>query len=181
MNGRRALATLAVVLLATATLLARDIRITPIPTEGRVLVSFVARDAWTLGIRDALKAGLSVRYDYTVELRRPGLLWFDPLMARASITAMARFNTLTGEHQAHRMRGGSIFDSKRFKGEAEVRDWLTSIEQIVLDPVTPLEPNAEYYVQVDLSVTPRLEFSIWSLWPFSKSPNTGRAYFPYVR
>ena len=58
MSGRRAWFTVVLLLAATATIWARDIRIIPVPTEGRVLVSFTARDAWTLSVREALKTFL---------------------------------------------------------------------------------------------------------------------------
>ncbi len=61
------------VLIATATVVvsaAGEIRINPISSEGRVLVSFSAPDAWTLGSREVLQSALQLRYEYVVELKQ---------------------------------------------------------------------------------------------------------------
>lgn len=182
MNRRRAWFTAALLLAATTTIWARDIRINATPTEGRVLVSFTARDAWTLGVREALKTGTSMMFTFDVELRRPGTIrLFDSVLARSTVTATARYSTLSGDFQVQRLRQGTIVDSMRVRRETDVRDWLTTIDQVSLDPVTPLEPNGQYAVHVDLTISPRLEFSMWSLWPFARSDQAGRHLFTYIR
>jgi hypothetical protein len=174
--------TTASVLAETATVWARDIRINPVQMEGRILVSFTARDAWTLPVRDALKTGTSMMFTYDVELRRPGTIrLFDSVLARATVTSTAKFNTLSGEYQVQRLRQGTIVESTRVRRDTDVRDWLTTIDQVSLDPVTPLEPNTDYAVHVGLTISPRLEFSLWSLWPFARSDEAGRAIFTYIR
>jgi hypothetical protein len=160
-----------------------DVRIEPIVSEGRVLVSFTARDSWTLKTREYLSAGRQVSFEYTVELRKPAPLWFfDPVLARVRLTHLARLNNLTGRYQVTRMRDGrTIGVPEQLDQEAEVRDGLTSAGAIALDPVSPLELNAEYYVHVGVSTSPRPPVSIWSLLPFSGEENSGRKYFTYIR
>ena len=46
------------------------------------------------------------------------------------------------------MRTGAIVRSEKRDQESDVRDWLTTFERVELEPESPLEPNAEYYVQV---------------------------------
>ncbi len=53
--------------------------------------------------------------------------------------------------------------SERRKLEADVREWLTTFDLVSLDPVAPLEPNAEYYVRVVLTTRPRRNVSFWSI------------------
>ncbi len=105
-------------------LAAGNIRITPIPSsEGRVLVSFTARDAWTQDTREVLQTGMQVMFDYEVELRRPtpfGL--FDPVLARAHVSSLAEFDTLTGDYkvtpdaQRHASCGPSAASSRPTSG-----------------------------------------------------------------
>lgn len=175
---------LAFVMTASATVLARqDVRVTsPTVSDGRVLTSFVARDAWTIGTREVLQTGFEVAFEYEVELRRPAPFWFfDRVLARVRITSLAKFSTLTGRYQVTRMRNGHAVISAARGSEAEVREWLTTVDQVALDPVAPLEPYAEYYVHVRLTTRPRRSLSLWSLLPFGREENTGRADFTYIR
>lgn len=182
MNLRRGALIVAWLVAATATIWARDIRITPVQSEGRVLVSFTARDAWTLSVREALKTGTSMMFTFDVELRKPGTIrLFDSVLARATVNTTARYSTLSGDFQVQRLRQGTIVESTRVRRELDVRDWLTTIDQVSLDPVTPLEPNGEYAVHVGLTISPRLDFSMWSLWPFARSDQAGRTTFTYIR
>jgi hypothetical protein len=181
----RRLVVLAFVMTASATVLARqELQITPIVSEGRVLTSITAREAWKQGTREVLQTGYQVSFEFQVELRRPAPFWFfDPVLARVRITSLAKFNTLTGAYQVTRLRNGHAVDSRRLSSESEVRDWLTTFNQVALDPVAPLEPNGEYYVYVQLTTSPRRSFSLWSLLPFGREENSfsGRKYFTYIR
>jgi hypothetical protein len=160
-----------------------EVRIQPVPTgDGRVLVSFTARDAWTLAMREVLQSGLTVTFDYEVELRKPApFYFFDPLLARATVSSTAKFDTLTGSYRVGRMRSGMTVRSERLERETDVRDWMTTYDQVALEPITPLEPNADYYVHVRLTKRPKPNISIWSLLPFSREEDTGRADFTYIR
>ena len=104
----------ALVAVSTAVVFASgDISIQPIPTdEGRVRVSFSARDSWNLNTRDFLLAGTQVIFDYDVELRKPGPLWlslFDTTLARVPVSTTAQFDTLKRKYVVSRMRHGSVF------------------------------------------------------------------------
>jgi hypothetical protein len=161
---------------------AGEIRITPISSDGHVLVSFSAPDAWTLGSREVLQSSLQLRYEYVVELRQARPLWFfDATLARADVSALARMDSLKGRFDVKRMRSGSIFQSEQRAKESEVRDWLTQWDQVSLDPVTPLEPNAEYYVSVVLTIRPKRSVSLISLLPFGKDENSGRKSFIFLK
>jgi hypothetical protein len=182
MKGRTLLAA-AGALLATAVLSAgEDVRIVAIPSDGRVLVNIAVRDAWKLGTREVLQSGITLRFEYDVELRRPAPFWFfDPVLARARVSSWAAADKLMGGYKVTRMRNGRIVRSDRLDQEADMRDWLTTVDQVVLDPVTPLEPNAEYYVHVRLSISPRRNVSLWPILPFGREEITGRAPFTYIK
>lgn len=183
MRRVRLAVTLAVLAAAGVVLSAgEDIRIQPIPSEGRVLVSLAVRDAWTLGMREVLQSGITLRFEYELELRRPAPFWFfDPVLARAGVSSWAASDKLMGGYKVTRMRDGRIVKSERRDQESDVRDWLTTVDQVALDPVDPLEPNAEYYVHVRLTTSPRRSVSLWSILPFGRDEITGRAPFTYIK
>ncbi len=182
----RALLIVAIVAASSAVVFARaDISITPIPSEGRILVSFTARDSWNLNTREVLRTGAMVIYDYVVELKKPSLPifgLFDSVLARMPVTSTAQYNTLTRKYTVQRLRNGSTFRSETAAVEADVREWLTTFDQVELEPTSALEPNVEYYVQVVLSVRPRRSVpSLYSLLPFGHEENAGRKYLTYIK
>ncbi|HEX5070818.1 MAG TPA: DUF4390 domain-containing protein [Vicinamibacterales bacterium] len=177
---------LALVMASAAVVFASgNITINAIPTEGRVKLSFNARDCWNLATRQFLSAGTLVIFDYDVELRRPGsapwLGLFDSVLARTAVSTTAKFDTLVRKYSVSRMRSGSVFASDTFKQEAEVKDWLTTFASIELEPTAPLEPNAEYYVYVVLTIRPKKSTpSLFSILPFGREECYGRQSFTYI-
>ena len=183
-RGRRRPLTLTVwaLILSTAlTAAANDVRVTPIVTDGRVLASFAATDAWTPDARELVQGGLLLTFTFDVELRRPSSVWLDTTLAHVSVAAAVKFEALTGTYQLSRLRDGRIVRSEATRDERVVREWMTSFEQIALEPAAPLEANAEYYVRVRLYASPRRTFSFWSLWPWSRDTSSGRATFTFIR
>lgn len=163
-----------------------NITVTPIPTEGRVKLSFNARDCWNLATRQFLQIGTLVIFDYDVELRRPGpslaLGLLDSTLAQTTVTTTAKFDTLLRKYSVSRMRSGSVFASDTLKQESEVKDWLTTFSTIELEPTMALEPNAEYYVYVSLTIRPKKSVpSLFSLNPFGHEENYGRQAFTYIK
>lgn len=159
-----------------------DVRIQPIQSGNRILVSIAVRDAWTMGTREVLQSGLLLRFEYEVELRKPAMIaLFESVLADARITARAQYDTLGGGYRVSRMRDGRVVKSEQFHQESEVRDWLTTVDGVALDPITPLEPNAEYAVHVRVTTSPRRSISLWSLLPFGKDAITGRETFTYIK
>ena len=113
---------------------AGDVTVTPVVSEGRVLASMAAPDAWTVETRELLQIGQLLTFSYDIELRRPSTIWLDSLVARTSISTSAKFDTLTGGYQVSRLRDGRVIRSERREQESEVRQWMTVVEQVQLDP-----------------------------------------------
>jgi hypothetical protein len=128
MIHRRVAAVVACVASAVAVLAAAaaDIKVNYIVAEGRVGARFTASDHWTPNLREQLQTGSTVTFDYVAELRRPATLWPDAVLARTSVTAAAKLDTLIGGYTVSRQRDGRIVRVERVSQEAEVRDWLTS-------------------------------------------------------
>lgn len=180
---RRALAALAFAVASIVVLRAAadQVKVSPVVTEGRVLVSFSAADAWTIETRELLQIGTLVTFEYFVELRRPSTLWLDSVEARTKITASAKLDTLTAEYTLSRSRDDRGLRSEKRTQESEIRDWLTAVEPIELQPESPLKPNTDYYVQVRLYKYPRRNVTMWSVLPFGGDDASGRMKFTYLR
>ncbi len=103
------------------------------------------------------------------------------MLARVRVNSLANYDTLTRNYKVTRMRDGRVVRSERRDQEGDVRDWLTTVDQVALDPISPLEPNAEYYVHVRLTTSPRRSVSLWSILPFGRDEITGRKSFPYIK
>ena len=62
---------------------------------------------------------------------------------------------------------------ERSQDEAQVRTWMTTFDNVRVEPQIPLEANADYYVRVRLHASPRRTFS---LWPFGRDDGTSIAF-----
>jgi hypothetical protein len=145
------------------------------------MTSFSVPASWPVEVREVLSAGLLLTFTYDVELRRPSTIWFDPLLARTQMRLSAKLDTLTGTYQVTRIRDDRIQRSERREQEADVREWMTSVDQVDLEPSSALQPNREYYVRVQLYMEPRSTISFGALWPFDRNDASGRAVFTYLR
>jgi hypothetical protein len=180
MIQRRAAWAGAACLLATATLLAADaIRVTPLVVDdGRVFASFSAPALVTADARAVLKSGLLLTFTYTVEVRRPSAIWFDPTFGRLEVSASLKYDNLTSRYQVSKSQGDRVDWSKVTDNEPQALTWMTEFEKLLVPLESALEPNADYYLRVRARVTPRRTFSIW---PFGGDDGTGRADFAYIR
>jgi hypothetical protein len=181
--GRRRALALALwpLALPVALLAADDVKVTPVVADGRVLATFSAAPSWTPEAREVVQTGLPLTFTFDVELRRPSTLWFDSTLAHVVVASSVRFDALTGTYHLSRLRDGRIVKSESTRDERVARDWMTTFEQVALEPDEPLEPNVEYYVRVRLYASPKRTFSLWSLWPWSRDSSSGRANFTFMR
>jgi hypothetical protein len=182
MTHRRVAAVVACVVSAVAVVAAAaEVKVTPLVSEGRVSASLTAGDYWTANLREQLKTGTPVTFDYVAQLRRPAFLMPDSVLARTNITVAAKLDTLIGGYTVSRQRNGQIVRADRVSQETEVRDWLTIVDQIQFDPESPLKINSEYYVYVELVISPRRDVSLFAFLPGGGHDGSGRADFTFIR
>ena len=160
---------------------AGDLKVTPVVADGRVLASFSAAQAWTPEALEVVRTGLPLTFTFDVELRRPSSVWFDSTLAHIVVASSVRYDALTGSYQLSRFRDGRVVRSDATRDERTAREWMTTFEQVALEPAQPLEANVEYYVRVRLYASPKRTFSLWSLWPWSRDSGSGRANFTFMR
>jgi protein-disulfide isomerase-like protein with CxxC motif len=154
------------------------LRVTPITRDGRVLVSFEMRDAFTHQVRAAIGSGLTTTFVYEAELRRAAPLWIDRTFATATVSASVRFDTLTRFYQVARMQDGRVAESQRTEDLQVVERLLTAFDGLALFSTAALEPNAEYYVRVRARTRPR---NSSFLWPWGdRAAASGIAKFTFI-
>lgn len=179
MTIRRTACGLAVFLLGiTVVAAAGDIRVTPLVTDRHVSASFDASPVFDADAREMMRSGLLLTFNFVVELRRPSTIWLDRTLAEATVAASVKFDNLTGVYQVSKLNDSHVVWSERTQDEADVLGWMTQFERVLLQPLTPLESNEEYYVRVRLRASPRRTFSFW---PWNSDDGVGRADFTFLR
>ena len=153
------------------------IRVTPVVADGAVSVSFAAPTVFSDDTRAVVQTGLPVTFTYTIELKRPSF-FIDDTLVRATVSSAVKLDTLTGFYQVSKSHGDRVVWSERSQDEAQVRLWMTTFDNVRVQPALPLEANADYYVRVRLHASPRRTFS---LWPFGRDDGSGRGDFTVIR
>lgn len=155
-----------------------DLKVSPVvASDGRLLVSFALLTPLPEEAKTVLKSGLTLEYTYTIELRRPSV-WLDPTLGTVTVAATAKFDPLARAYQVSRFRQGQAVKSEKVEREAQVREWLTQFDNVHVEPASPFELNADYYVRVRLRVDPRSSFSFW---PWRADDASGRQSFTFIR
>ena len=178
MPARRVACAGLAIALSVATLLAADVRVTPLIDNGQVFASFTAPESYSADVREAVQSGLPTTVTYTVELRQASLVWFDRTLATTIVAAAIKFDALTTSYQVTRMADGQVLSSDRTAKEDDVKKWSTEFERVKLSNGDGLEPNGEYYVRVRARATPHRSFI---LWPWGRDDAAGRADFTFIR
>jgi len=178
MRGRRPVSVILAAALSAVTLLAADVRVTPLIAGGQVLASFAAPDTYSADVRESVQSGLPTTLTYTVELRQSSLIWFDRTLSTATAAAAIKYDALTASYQVTRMTDGQVLSSDRTAKEDDAKKWATEFERVKLSNGDGLEANGEYYVRVRARATPHRSFV---LWPWSRDDAAGRADFTFIR
>src|SRR3954471_7191095 len=111
--------------LAMGGLGAQTLQVVPLPRDGEVLVSFKLDEALTDEIKAAIQSGLTVKFDYKVELRRGSAAWFDRKIADASVRTSVKFDNLTRRYSVARSVDGRMDWADTTLREDEAWKWLT--------------------------------------------------------
>lgn len=179
---RRRVAIVAVALLGLTAFSAaapQKLQVIPLSRDGEVLVSFTLGQALSEDVRAAIQSGLTVRFVYTVDLRRSAAAWFDRTIASAVVTASVRYDTLTRRYHMSRSVDGTIEWADTTDNEDAAWSALThDFVRMSLFHGIQLEQNAEYYVRVRAHTTPRNSSFIW---PWEGDDVMGSAKFTFLR
>jgi len=160
-----------VLLLASATLLASPVRITPVLSNNMVMATFAAPEVFSDRAHEAVQSGMAVTFSFSAELRRTVTLWFDRTLAVADVASTVRLDTLTGAYQVSKLRDGKVHWSQQTPKVEEMRSWMTQFDRVTLDSLDAVRDPGEYYIRVVARDSLPRGFS-W--WPFGRSSVSGR-------
>jgi Domain of unknown function (DUF4390) len=155
------------------------VQVIPLSRDGEIFVSFEFAETLTDEIRTAIHSGLTIRFEYTVDLRRSASVWFDRTIDSHKVTATVKYDTLARRYQVSRIIDGRTewmdsTDSEDTAWKALTNDFA----RLALFHGLALEPNAEYYVRVSAHTSPR---NASFLWPWSAADAVGFAKFTFIR
>ena len=156
MMRTRALALVFGVVAATAGLHAADptLRITPISSNDRLLVTCELEGADVNAVQEAIASGLRTTFTYELELRTivPG--WIDRTITTMVVTMSDQYDNLTRRHTLTRMVDGNIEDATVTGDETIVRAWLTKLNRVPVYDTSRLDPSRDYYVRITSRARP---------------------------
>ena len=149
------------------------IRITPIKSEKKVVVSFELPDAYDDAIRQSISSGLRTTFSYDVALRV--VAWVDRTVATAVVSTSDQYDNLTRQHRLTRTVDGRVEDAMVTDDESVAREWLTTWKRLELCETKKLDASRDYYVRISARARP----SGGSLLGWAASI-TGQAKFTYI-
>lgn len=162
---------------AVSAQVSQALRVVPLVRVDKLLVSIELREGFTPDVRAAIHSGLETTFTYTVDLRLDVAGWIDRTMGQSVITNTVDYTNLTRKYQLERRIDGRLDHTQVSEDEAEVRQWLTTMEKLPIFSTSLLERNREYYVRVSASARPSHGSM---LWPFG-SGTSGQAKFTFIR
>src|SRR6185436_5551647 len=77
---------------------AESLRIVPVASDDKVVVSFELGDAYNAEVRDAIASGLKTTFTYEIELRMVVPIWIDRTIATSVVSTSDQFDNLTRRH-----------------------------------------------------------------------------------
>ncbi|MGE3956967.1 MAG: DUF4390 domain-containing protein [Vicinamibacterales bacterium] len=134
---------------------AETLRIVPINSDDRLVVTVELADGYTDEVRQAIASGLRTTFTYTIDLRMlvPG--WVDRTVASSTVSLSDQYDNLTRRHTLQRMVDGRVDETLVTDDDAAVRQWLTTLTRLPIIRTTRLDPARDYYVRISAQARPR--------------------------
>lgn len=155
MTRRLGLFMLAVLLSGTVGRAAESLRIVPINSDDRLVVSVELTDGYTDEVRQAIASGLRTTFTYTIELRMVVPGWVDRTVATSTVTLSDQYDNLTRRHTLSRVIDGRIDETTVTDEDTTVRQWLTRLTRVPIVRTTRLDSGRDYYVRISAQARPR--------------------------
>jgi hypothetical protein len=146
---------LAVLLSGTVGRAAESLRIVPINSDDRLVVSVELTDGYTDEVRQAIASGLRTTFTYTIELRMVVPGWVDRTVTTSTVTLSDQYDNLTRRHTLSRVIDGRIDESTVTDEDSTVRQWLTRLTRVPIIRTTRLDSGRDYYVRISAQARPR--------------------------
>jgi hypothetical protein len=156
MMRMRVLALVFGLVVATAGLQAADpmLRITPISSNDRLLVTCELEGADVNAVHEAIASGLRTTFTYELELRTVVPGWIDRTITTTVVTMSDQYDNLTRRHTLSRIVDGHVEDTTVTEDEAVVRSWLTKLNRVPVYDTSRLDAARDYYVRITSRARP---------------------------
>ena len=141
---------------ATAGVQAADpmLRITPISSNDRLLVTCELEGADVNAVHEAIASGLRTTFTYELELRTVVPGWIDRTITTTVVTMSDQYDNLTRRHTLSRIVDGHVEDTTVTEDEAVVRSWLTKLNRVPVYDTSRLDAARDYYVRITSRARP---------------------------
>ena len=155
MRRRFGLLVLALMLSGAVGQAAETLRIVPLNSDDRLVVTVELADGYTEEVRQAISSGLRTTFTYTIDLRMlvPG--WVDRTVTSSTISLSDQYDNLTRRHTLQRIVDGRVDETLVTEDDATVRQWLTTLTRLPIVRTTRLDPARDYYVRISAQARPR--------------------------
>lgn len=155
MQRRLGLILTVLLLAATTGRAAETLRIVPLNSDDRLVVTVELSDGYTDEVRQAISSGLRTTFTYTIDLRMlvPG--WVDRTVTSSTVSLSDQYDNLTRRHTLQRVVDGRVDETLVTEDDATVRQWLTTLTRLPIVRTTRLDPARDYYVRISAQARPR--------------------------
>ncbi len=131
--------------------------------DGLYRVSFRLASGFTPEILGKIESGLETTFDYRVEVLRRRRFWFDQRRRQRRIETSVKFDSLSRQYSLLLKADGKVQRSSTTDKPAEMRRWMTEIQEVGLGPISEFDPPENFVVRVksDLQARFVLLFIPW--------------------
>ncbi len=126
-------------------------------------VSFRVENAFDERITSKLEAGLEISFRHQVGVRRRRTWWFERNLAQKKVVTMAMRDTLTGLYTLNRIVNGGIVETQTTSEIAEVRDFLSQVNDLTI----PLPAGLPRDRRTEVRVRAVLETRFFLFFPYA--------------
>ena len=117
----------------------------------RILLSFELQNAFDEEMRERLESGLPTELEYTLQIQRPRLWWFDKIFDRTTLQIVALYNAVTREYLVNTKLNGGLIDSRVVTGLDELERTMTTVRQLpAFELEEEIHPRTQLMVRGEL-------------------------------
>ena len=109
-----------------------------------IYVSLRVQDGLTPAVREQLRAGVPVAFQYTVKVCRHRRLWFPETVVSRHVETRAKLDVLSREYHLSRSMDGHVLDARDTQNATDAVDHLSRLARVKIAPETVLDRTLPY-------------------------------------
>lgn len=111
-----------------------------------IYVTMELRGAFGPKVREVLRSGVPLSFEYIVKLRERRSLWFDRTVVSRSLEVRAKLDPLSGEYMLARSLDGEVLDARATRDLEVAQAYLCKQEHLRIEGPDVLDAGATYDV-----------------------------------